>query len=658
MRLALLLCAAVMLNSAGASAQVKLGKKYIKLKGYEGCDFRRWLGATPCGQSYPPKGPNDLLLWANPGDSRTTWDLLAQAATVRPDMTGVPITFKLAGRMGKCGNVGHLTASSTCSNTRSFMGPAQGARWTLYKAAGVKDGYYIRFNGRPKCPAVYLGASKPKGRAPACGEPGLGLYARNGNASVSLIWQINYPTSASPSPPPTKRTPPSPRLRPKPPSPKPKPALPGRAGLIAPAKGAWLGMAIDYSKYGNTIANYEAKLGRQPASHIIFMSFPLSDGEVQNVQGLMTQLGARKAIVILTLEPYGGLDLIDQNALSRLSTQLAAWEQLGVIGIIRFAHEMNGSWYPWAQKPTQYKAVWRRVAKVVKASTCKMTMLWAPNEGGGYPFSGGPHELKCNKTQISKAGSDCAQLDNNKNGYVDQGDDMYSPYYPGDDVVDWVGLSVYHFGAVYPWGANNVPEAAKFYEKITGTYNGAGGDQSNVPDFYDTFCRKRGKPMVIGETAALFNLCDKGGRGCGAGDPKPKELTLKGAWWRQVYATSATSDGPSIAANFPMIKIINWFDFNKPEGEAEGNIVDWSVSTSTTIKAQYIKFVEQAPTMWQWLPTLKSKMASLTCSDFQQASSAVAAADASPIQPQPGGSLPHPIKPIAGFTPFPRPLPF
>ncbi len=37
----------------------------------------------------------------------------------------------------------------------------------------------------------------------------------------------------------------------------------------------------------------------------------------------------------------------------------------------------------------------------------------------------------------------------------------------------------------------------------------------------------------------------------------------------QVYATSATSDGPSIAANFPMIKIINWFDIKKPEGEAE-----------------------------------------------------------------------------------------
>jgi hypothetical protein len=37
--------------------------------------------------------------------------------------------------------------------------------------------------------------------------------------------------------------------------------------------------------------------------------------------------------------------------------------------------------------------------------------------------------------------------------------------------------------------------------QITGTYNGAGGDQSNVPDFYDMFCRTRGKPMVIGEVS-------------------------------------------------------------------------------------------------------------------------------------------------------------
>jgi hypothetical protein len=32
--------------------------------------------------------------------------------------------------------------------------------------------------------------------------------------------------------------------------------------------------------------------------------------------------------------------------------------------------------------------------------------------------------------------------------------------------------------ATYPWGANVVPEPAKFANKITGTYNGAGGDQT------------------------------------------------------------------------------------------------------------------------------------------------------------------------------------
>ncbi|KAF6252608.1 hypothetical protein COO60DRAFT_1643919 [Scenedesmus sp. NREL 46B-D3] len=58
-------------------------------------------------------------------------------------------------------------------------------------------------------------------------------------------------------------------------------------------------------------------------------------------------------------------------------------------------------------------------------------------------------------------------------------DDPYTPYYPGeplqgyltriegDEWVDWVGLSVYHFGARYPWGANSLPENSKFYNKAS-----------------------------------------------------------------------------------------------------------------------------------------------------------------------------------------------
>lgn len=40
------------------------------------------------------------------------------------------------------------------------------------------------------------------------------------------------------------------------------------------------------------------------------------------------------------------------------------------------------------QSPTQYKATFRRFTRLLRASTRYATTLWAPNEGGGYPFGG------------------------------------------------------------------------------------------------------------------------------------------------------------------------------------------------------------------------------------------------------------------------------
>jgi hypothetical protein len=35
--------------------------------------------------------------------------------------------------------------------------------------------------------------------------------------------------------------------------------------------------------------------------------------------------------------------------------------------------------------------------------------------------------------------------------------------------------------------------------QIIGEYRGTAGDESGVPNFYDQFCNRLGKPMVIGE---------------------------------------------------------------------------------------------------------------------------------------------------------------
>jgi hypothetical protein len=41
-------------------------------------------------------------------------------------------------------------------------------------------------------------------------------------------------------------------------------------------------------------------------------------------------------------------------------------------------------------------------------------------------------------------------LDTNRDGQFDVLDDPYSAYYPGDDVVDWIGLSTFYRGPVAP----------------------------------------------------------------------------------------------------------------------------------------------------------------------------------------------------------------
>ena len=64
-------------------------------------------------------------------------------------------------------------------------------------------------------------------------------------------------------------------------------------------------------------------------------------------------------------------------------------QTLGLQCIVRYAHEMNGAWYPWAQQPVEYVPSYRLVSTAIKTQTKNTAMAWTPNEGGGYPFAGG-----------------------------------------------------------------------------------------------------------------------------------------------------------------------------------------------------------------------------------------------------------------------------
>ena len=98
---------------------------------------------------------------------------------------------------------------------------------------------------------------------------------------------------------------------------------------------------------------------------------------------------------------------------------------LGLPMAIRLDHEMNGIWYPWAEQtssgasingnsPGQYAAMWKHVHDIFEAEGANQFVIWvwSPNIINNLPTT--------LQSQSNLAG-----------------------LYPGDDYVDWVGLSGY-----------------------------------------------------------------------------------------------------------------------------------------------------------------------------------------------------------------------
>ncbi|MDQ1085223.1 MULTISPECIES: glycosyl hydrolase [Microbacterium] len=214
-----------------------------------------------------------------------------------------------------------------------------------------------------------------------------------------------------------------------------------------------IGVNLDWGS--ETVGQYATLLGAPPADVVSFAPIPWTDQEREWVRQAADQAAQAGAAHLLTLEPQEGLAAVTDEVIADVVSVLQEETRAGVPVLVRFAHEMNGSWYAWGQQPEEYVATFRRVATAIHQEVPGAAMMWAPNYGGGYPFAGGQYE--------APAGSSAAAaLDTDGDGAVTGVDDSYAPYYPGDEFVDWVGMSLYHWGSAYPWGENEMPEPGKF----------------------------------------------------------------------------------------------------------------------------------------------------------------------------------------------------
>lgn len=146
---------------------------------------------------------------------------------------------------------------------------------------------------------------------------------------------------------------------------------------------------------------------------------------------------------IITWEPFAGAEKGVDQPKYRLAAiadgdfddYLRRWAQdlqdVGRLVILRFAHEMNGDWYPWSEQvngnhPGDYVRAWNHVQDVLRdAGVTTVQWMWSPN----VEFPGS---------------TDLGEL------------------YPGDDRVDLVGVDGYN------WGTSDVGKVWQWPDEIFG----------------------------------------------------------------------------------------------------------------------------------------------------------------------------------------------
>ncbi len=146
-----------------------------------------------------------------------------------------------------------------------------------------------------------------------------------------------------------------------------------------------------------------------------------------------SEIAASGAIPSVTWEPWDPAAGVEQPAYSldaiaagTHDAYVTRWARqvrgYGQPVVIRFAHEMNGNWYPWGSGvngngPGDYVAAWKHVVGVFRAAKVKnVTWEWSPN----VPYAGS---------------GDLAGL------------------FPGDTWTDRVALDGYNWGTSQSWSS-------------------------------------------------------------------------------------------------------------------------------------------------------------------------------------------------------------
>lgn len=311
---------------------------------------------------------------------------------------------------------------------------------------------------------------------------------------------------------------------------------------------------LDWDK--DSATNYAQRLGAPAALYGQNVPLPADDGAREYLKGYFAQVADQGSHALLTVRPGIALQEISEEVAATFARQIttAAAGFRGKV-FVRFAPEMNTPWVDWGQEPEAYRAAFVRITTSLRAGLADPVMVWSPTAEKDYPFQAA--------TSRPPKGVPLSSLDTNGDGIWETGDSAFDPYYPGDDVVDWIGLSVYHDTTGAGAAHNTLPAVGEFNDSLHASVEDAGTES-----FYRTYVQARNKPLLI-ETAAFYSP--------GAGGAT--ELEIKRTWWQQVFASLAQRENASVRA-------VVWNETLDIRDESKVSI-DWRATAQPSLAASF-----------------------------------------------------------------------
>ncbi|PLW41636.1 hypothetical protein PCASD_05401 [Puccinia coronata f. sp. avenae] len=262
------------------------------------------------------------------------------------------------------------------------------------------------------------------------------------------------------------------------------------------------------------------------------------------------------AAVFLTVYPTG-YDTVTDDDLKLLGLQLQGYtEVMNRTVFLRFAPEMQGQWNPYGFQPTKFLQLWRRMYAAIKSAAPRTAIVWAPNTPQSYPYG---------QSSANLDPADLALLDTDHDGKVTNTDDPFSPFYPGDDQVDWIGLSTYYKGPNFQ--NVNVPQPGGYCASVMN-----GTSPTSTFNWYDMYCNKPGKACMIAESGAAFHVAAANAQASTA----KSIVDLQRAWWQDCITS------PSLVQTFPRLKLHMHFEHEKSESDGGvSDLRDYRLSNDT-----------------------------------------------------------------------------